>query len=570
MNIKKYRPVFHSPIPRARWILVAVISLTLVLSLAARFVWLQGVQTDFLQEQGNARALRVVPIMTHRGVIQDRNAEPLALSSPVTSVWVLPKEVDLKDPNWANVARRLGFSKEAIAQKITQNPRKHFVYLKRHLFPSVEKELSKLGVRGLYFQREYRRFYPDGEVCAHILGFANIDEQGQEGLEMAYNKWLQGEQGQERVLKDRAGKEVEYIQRVRPVRPGQSVTLSIDRRLQYIAYKTLLGAVKKHNAQGGTVVLLDAHTGEILAMVNQPSYNPNIRQNVDKQRFRNRAVTDLFEPGSVFKSLSMANVLEQKVVPRNILIDTNPGKMSIGKYTVQDIHNNGVLDLEGVIKKSSNIGITKLTLKTPPDSLYQLLKKMGFGVATDSQFPGEVSGRLYQAQRWHPFILATLSFGYGVSVTALQLAQSYAVLANGGYKVPVSFLKVGDKQEKTQVLSTAAAKDVARMLTLNTLAGSGTRAQVEGYFVAGKTGTAKKVGRHGYEKKYLSVFAGFAPASNPRLVMVVIIDEPQGEYYGGLVAAPVFGKIMEGALRLLNVPLDRPDKDIPIWELPAA
>lgn len=570
MNIKKYRPVFHSPLPRARWMLVCVVGVALVLSLVARFVWLQGFQKDFLQEQGDARALRVVPIMTHRGVIQDRNAEPLALSSPVTSVWVLPKEVNLKDPNWANVARRLGFTKEAIAQKVAQNPRKHFVYLKRHLFPSVEKELSKLGVQGLYFQREYRRFYPDGEVCAHILGFANIDEQGQEGLEMAYNKWLQGEQGQERVLKDRSGKEVEYIQRVRPVRPGQSITLSIDRRLQYIAYKALLGAVKKHNAQGGTVVLLDAHSGEILAMVNQPSYNPNIRQNVDKQRFRNRAVTDLFEPGSVFKSLSMANVLEQHVVPRNILIDTNPGKMAIGQYTVQDIHNNGVLDMEGVIKKSSNIGITKLTLKTPPDSLYQLLKKMGFGVATESQFPGEVSGRLYQAQRWHPFILATLSFGYGVSVTALQLAQAYAVLANGGYKVPVSFLKVGDEQQKTQVLATAAAKDVARMLTLNTLAGSGTRAQVEGYFVAGKTGTAKKVGRHGYEKKYLSVFAGFAPASNPRLVMVVIIDEPQGEYYGGLVAAPVFGQVMEGALRLLSVPLDRPDKNMPIWEMPAA
>lgn len=523
-----------------------------------RLVVLQILDNQYLQSQGDARTIRTVPLVAQRGIIMDRHGEPLAVSSPVKSVWVNPTEIDLQDPNWARLADLLNLKPQYVAQKLTQKQHKQFVYIKRHIPPMVGKKIDALALKGVHLQTEYQRFYPSGEVVSHVIGTTNVDHQGIQGLELAFNDELAGESGHYRVLKDAQGSKVEGFSDKKLAKSGKDILLSLDNRIQYLAYRELKSAVYQYQASSGSIVVLDAKTGEVLAMVNYPSYNPNIHyQDVDG-RFRNRAVTDQFEPGSVIKAFSIANILASGKYDPYTEVDTSPGWMKVSGKVVRDTRNFGVLDLNRVIQKSSNVGIAKLTLELPPESLYETLGKLGFGQKTESGFPGESAGFLSTKVSNNPFVLATLSFGYGISVTPLQLARAYAILANEGKKTAISFLKQSDSGmlQKDQILDPQVAQAVKKMLQLSIAQGTGHRASVPGYQVAGKTGTVRKVSQRGYsEDSHVGVFAGFAPVEDPRVVIVVMIDEPKGgQYYGGQVAAPVFSRVMFGALRLMNIP----------------
>ncbi|HRE31166.1 MAG TPA: penicillin-binding protein 2, partial [Candidatus Berkiella sp.] len=407
-----------------------------------RLVMLQIIDKHYLQSQGDARTIRTVPMMAKRGLITDRRGEPLAISTPVKSVWVVPTKANIEHPDWVKLAHLLEMNPAHITQKIVQKKDKQFVYLKRHISPMLGKKVEALNIPGVHLQTEYQRFYPTGEVSAHIIGTTDIDHNGAQGLELGFNELLAGESGHYRVLKDAVGQKVQSVAGEKQAVSGQDVVLSIDNRIQYLAYRELLAAVKKHDAIGGSVVVLDVKTGEVLAMANQPSFNPNRHYQVVDHRFRNRAVTDQFEPGSVLKSFSVANILASGKYDSYTEVDTNPGWMKVSGKVVRDGKNYGVLDLSHVIQKSSNVGIAKLTLELPPESLYETLRKVGFGQRTASGFPGESSGYLSAKVTNNPFVLATVSFGYGMSVTPLQLAQAYAVLADGGRKHPVSFIKI--------------------------------------------------------------------------------------------------------------------------------
>lgn len=528
-------------------------------ALVLRAVDLQVLKRGFLQDQADARHLRTVSIPAHRGMILDRNGEPLAVSTPVESVWANPQELAGAREFLPALARLLGMEVDELQGRLARRADREFVYLRRQVNPTVAAQLRALDAPGVYLQREYRRYYPDGEVAAHLVGFTDIDDRGQEGIELAYDDWLRGEPGAKRVLKDGRHHVIENVERIRAARPGRDLTLSIDRRIQYLAYRELKAAVQQHRARSGSVVVLDARSGEVLAMVNQPSYNPNNRARIRPAHLRNRALTDVFEPGSTMKPLTIACALESGRYRPDTAIDTSPGLFQVGVNTVRDMHDYGRLDVTGVIRKSSNVGAAKIALSLPAEDLWSLLARAGFGQVTASGFPGEASGLLMDWRRWHPIEQATLAFGYGISVTPLQLARAYTLFAADGRLRPVSLLRVEDVPRGEPVLSPKVARAVREMMeTVVQPGGTATAARVAGYRVAGKTGTVHKSVAGGYaEDRYNSVFVGLAPASRPRLVTVVMISEPQaGEHFGGKVAGPVFSRVMAGALRLLNIAPD--------------
>jgi cell division protein FtsI (penicillin-binding protein 3) len=534
-------------------------------TLVWRAVCLQVLDKEFLLSQGEARHLRVVSLPAHRGVIQDRNGEPLAVSTPVESVWVNPQELGGEQQRIPQLAAVLSLDSGKVQQLLASRADREFVYLRRHLSPALAKKVSALKIPGVYLQREYRRYYPGGEVAAHVVGFTNIDDQGQEGLELAYEDWLGGEPGAKRVIKDGRHHIIEDVESIRRPRPGKDLKLSIDRRIQYLAYRELKAVMKEHKARAASAVVLDVKSGEVLAMVNQPSFNPNNRQELHRSHMRNRAVTDVFEPGSTMKPFIVVTALQSGRFRPETPVSTSPGWYRVGVNTVRDVHDYGELDVTGVIRKSSNVGISKIALSLPAEDIWNTLADLGFGAQTYSGFPGEASGLLSYHGGWNEIETATLAYGYGISVTALQLAQAYGVLATDGIKRSVTFLREGDVSEERRIMPAATARQVRAMLEQAAgPEGTAPQARVAGYRVAGKTGTVKKSAPGGYSRnKYLAVFAGMAPASDPRLVMVVMVDEPgNGKYYGGQVAAPVFSRVMSGALRLLAVPPD----DLPLLE----
>ena len=539
--------------------LIAVFFGLLASSLIARAVHLQVFNKDFLNHQADARHLRVEKISAHRGTITDRNGEPLAISTPVDSIWANPKELAPAVDDVPQLARVLGVDSQQLIRRITRSMDKEFLYLKRRLSPEKAQEVLALKLPGINVQREYRRYYPAGEVAGHLIGLTNIDDDGQEGLELAFNHWLAGEMGAKRVLKDRNGRSVENVESIRPPHHGKELRTSIDLRIQYVAYRTLKAAIQTHSAESGSIVVLDVQTGEVLAIVNQPTYNPNDRSQFSAERYRNRAITDIFEPGSSIKPLVVAAALESGEYRPSSVIDTAPGYVVVGPKTIEDSRNLGRISLTTILARSSNVGATKLAMSLQADQLWNTMTYFGLGSLTASGFPGESAGLLTHFSHWRPISQATLAYGYGLSVTPLQLAQAYGVLGNNGQLRPISLVALDQPAEGDQIISRESANSVRRMLEeVVRPGGTGKGAAVTGYRIAGKTGTSWKFAAGGYSKdKYISVFAGLAPASNPRLAAVVVIDEPAGElYYGGDVAAPVFADVMSESLRLLAVPPD--------------
>jgi len=542
-----------------RYSLLVILLLSVALGLGWRVISLHIFEQDFLRHQGEARTLRVVSTAPYRGMITDRNGEPLAISTPVDSIWVNPKEFMAEHPQLLSLASLLDLSIDQLMEKINRNANREFVYLQRHAPPQLAQQVKALEVPGIHLKPEYRRYYPAAEVTAHVLGFTDIDDHGQEGLELTFDSWLSGMPGSKRVIKDRRGREVQILEGIQDMHSGQDVVLSLDQRLQYLAYRELKAAVLEHQALAGSAVILDVHTGEILAMVNQPSFNPNLRLKLPLDgRFRNRAVTDLMEPGSIIKTFSVASALQNGQVKPTTMIDTSPGWMKVAGHPVREDNqkNFGVIDVATILKKSSNVGVSKLTLALPSETLWQTYRNVGFGAATGSNFPGEASGTLVRPPN-SSFMLATLAFGYGMNVTPLQIAQAYAVLGAGGNKHPVTFLKQPGKPNAEQVLDPVVARQVVDMLAQVVSEGSGKKAQVLGYPMAGKTGTVRKISSGVYqEDSHVAVFAGLAPASHPRFAIVVVVDDPkhnQNIYYGSQIAAPIFSKIAAGAMRIFNI-----------------
>jgi len=528
--------------------------------LVGRAFFLQVYDNEFLLRQADSRHLRVEAISAHRGAITDRHGEPLALSSPVDSIWVEPQKLSpVLDEHIGRLSRALDISEDRLARRLAGGADKQFLYLKRHLSPEDAERVLSLDIPGVNVQREYSRYYPAGEVIGHLVGFTDIDDNGQEGLESGLNGWLAGESGAKRVLKDRYGRSIENVESIRPARNGRTVRTSIDLRLQYLAYRTLKTAVQRYKAETGSLVVLDVGTGEVLAMVSQPGYNPNDRSQFLPQRYKNRAVLDIFEPGSSIKPFIVASALDSGRFRPSSVIDTSPGYIDVPPKRIEDSRNLGEISLTTILARSSNVGITKLAQQLSFEQMWGTLNDVGFGQITGSMFPGEQTGKVPPFEDWREIRQATMAYGYGLSVTALQLAQAYAALGNDGFVRPVSLLAVDDVPEGRQVLSSANARAVVRMLEEVVRPGStGAGAAVNGYRVAGKTGTAWKAAPGGYSQdKYVSIFAGLAPATDPKLAVVVVIDEPSGElYYGGDVAAPVFADVMSESLRLLAIPPD--------------
>ena len=525
-------------------------------ALVARAVNLQIMDTEFLQEQGEARFLREVKVPTRRGNILDRNGEPLAVSTPVDSVWVNPRELLQAPEDIVPLAAAIAVDAEVVERRLTQRSTREFVWVRRRLHPDVAAKIKSMKLHGVFLQKEYRRFYPAGEVTSHVIGFTNIDDVGQEGLELAYNDWLQGKPGLKRVIRDRLGRTVENVEMLRESVPGQDLTLTIDRRLQYLAYRELKSTVLKHGARSGSVVLLDIASGEILAMVNQPSYNPN-HPDFDSGGLRNRALTDVFEPGSMMKPFAIASALESGKFTPTTPVDTTPGWINISGYTIKDHRNYGPIDITGIITKSSNVGVTKVALQLEPEHMWNTYDRFGFGNVTGTGFPGESAGVLRNYRRWRKVEQATLAYGYGMSVTTLQLAEAFAALADDGRLRRPSLIQ-GATNPAISVLDPVIARQVAVMLeTVTGPEGTAKAAQVENYRVSGKTGTSRKASASGYTARYIASFAGFAPSSDPRLVCIVMINDPTaGQFYGGQVAAPLFSSVMSGALRLMDIPPD--------------
>ena len=545
---------------RLRWVALAL-GLCSV-SLVGRAAYVQLINSDFYQRQGEARYLRELPIKTSRGMITDRNGEPVAVSTPVASIWVNPQELLRSPERIPELAQAVGMSVDELSSRLSQKSDKEFMYLRRRINPDDAERVVALKIPGVAAQREFRRFYPQGEAMAHVLGFTNIDDRGQEGLELAFDEWLRGEAGAKRVIRNRKGETVES-DLLRAAVPGKDLTLSIDRRIQFLAYRELRNALVENKAAGGSIVIMDVATGEIMAMVNLPTYNPNSLAGAIPDTRRNRAVTDLVEPGSTMKPLTIASALQAGVVTKDTIIDTNPGYMSLGRYTIRDVpRNNGVLNVTGVITRSSNVGAAKVVAKMSDQVFYDSVHKFGYGSRPGSGFPGESGGVLPRPARWSGSSKTTMSYGYGLSVTPLQIATAYSALGNGGKLIPPTFVK-GQHNEARQVVDPQVAKEVVAMMETVVTLGGAKQAAVLGYHVAGKTGTARKAGPGGYERgHYNALFAGVVPATNPRFATVIVINDPQaGKYYGGLVSAPVFHNVMDGALRLMDVPPD----DIQSW-----
>jgi len=542
-----------------RLTLVTVFFALLAASLVARAVQLQVFNRDFLNQQADTRHLRTEKIAAHRGTITDRNGEPLAISTPVDSIWANPSKLAPAVDRIPELAQLLGLDPQQLIRRVTRSMDKEFLYLKRHLSPEQAQLALALKLPGVDVQREYRRYYPAGEVAGHLVGFTDIDDEGQEGLELAFNHWLAGESGAKRVLKDRLGRSVENVESIRPPHHGKDLRSSIDLRIQYLAYRALKGAIQMYSAESGSIVVLDVRTGEVLAIVNQPGYNPNDRAQYSAERYRNRAITDIFEPGSSIKPLVVAAALESGDYRPSSVIDTAPGYVVVGPKTIEDSRNLGRISLTTILARSSNVGVTKLAMTLAPEQLWSTMTRFGLGSLTSSGFPGESAGLLTHYNHWRPINQATLAYGYGVSVTPLQLAQAYSVLGTNGVLRPISLVALDASPEGDRVLTETTAMAVRRMLEeVVRPGGTGTKAAVAGYRIAGKTGTAWKFAAGGYsEDKYISIFAGLAPASEPRLAAVVVIDEPSGElYYGSDVAAPVFAEVISESLRLLAIPPD--------------
>ncbi len=543
-----------------RWRSLLVLALVVAgaAGLAARAVELQLLDHRFLAKQGDDRSLRVVKIAAHRGAITDRNGEPLALSTPVDSIWVNPQEINENIDQLPKLARALQQDPQTLARRITSNLDREFLYLERHMPPEQAALVKSLGVAGVYSLREYRRYYPAGEVTGHVVGFTTVDDQGQEGLELGYDELLNGEEGAKRVLQDLYGHSVENVESIRAPRPGHDLTSSIDLRIQYLAYRELKSAMQQYEARAGSVIIIDCDTGEVLAMVNQPAYNPNDREQLKPELYRNRAATDIFEPGSTIKPFIMAAALASGQYRPDTIIDTSPGFIKVGTKPFADEHDLGAIDLATVLAKSSNVGTAKVALSLKPEQIWSTLTALGFGRVTGSDFPGESAGMLSNYSHWRPIGIATLSHGYGISVTPLQLAHAYATIGAFGLRRPISFEKVSGPVPGERVMDPRVAKSLMQMLEQVVVGGTGKRAAVVGYRVAGKTGTAWKSIAGGYSTdKYMATFAGLVPASHPRLATVIVIDEPSGNLFMAAdVAAPVFSNLLTGALRLMDIPPD--------------
>ncbi|RAU17896.1 penicillin-binding protein 2 [Nitrincola tibetensis] len=539
--------------------LVFAIFLVIVVGITGKLLSLYMVDQAFLQNQGDARSVRTMLIPAHRGLITDRNGEPLAVSAPVASIWVDPRFIDIQHRNFRRLSQVLEIPQDELLSRLQSNAERRFVYLRRQVTPELAESVQVLGVPGVNVDREYRRFYPAGEVTAHIVGFTNVDGEGQEGMELAYEQILSGEHGRKLVMRDRVGRTISHIRSIQDAQPGTDLQLSIDLRLQYMAYRELKAVVEAHNADSGSVVILDVQTGEVLAMVNQPSYNPNDRSRLQPAALRNRAMTDLFEPGSTVKPMSVAAALMTGRYQPDTVVKTSPGTMRVRNATIRDFRNYGDLDLTGIITKSSNVGTVRLVLDMEPDRLPSLLQNMGMGQMTHTGFPGERSGVLPFVSERQVVERATMSYGYGLSVTPLQLAQAYIPFASDGIMRPVSLLKI-DENKGHRIMPEGIGHQVLDMMeTVIGPTGTARRAAVTGYRVAGKTGTVHRLGSSGYNRdEYTAVFAGIAPVSDPRLAVVVMVDNPKGrEYYGGEVAAPVFSRVTQGAMRLLNIDPDK-------------
>jgi cell division protein FtsI (penicillin-binding protein 3) len=547
------------PVWRARLVLAVLAAGFAVL--CARAVYLQAMKTDFLQGKGDARYSRLLETPATRGRILDRHGEALAVSTPVKSVWAIPADAaELSRAERRRLAALLALRPGEIDRRLSDSSR-DFVYLKRQVAPETAEAIEALGLKGVHQHREFRRYYPGGEVTAHVLGFTGVDDTGQEGVELAYQPSLAGTPGSRRVIKDRLGRVVEDVQSIRAAQDGRDLVLSIDSKIQSLAFAALKSAVAQHGAKAGALIALDVHSGEILALANVPSYNPNNRAKLSGAQLRNRVITDLFEPGSTLKPFTVALAIESgKVTPRT-RVATGSGRMALANYTIRDLHPAESMSVAEVLQKSSNVGAAKLALALPREAMWDLFRRVGFGTAPELGFPGAAAGRLRDYRRWRPVEQATMSYGHGISVSLVQLARAYTIFARDGELVPLTLVKTGAAVSGEKVLSAQAARAVRAMLELAVQpGGTGPRARIMGWRVAGKTGTAHKQENGAYAAdKYLSSFVGFAPVSAPRLVVAVMIDEPApGRHYGGTVAAPVFAQVMQGALRLLGAPHDAP------------
>jgi cell division protein FtsI (penicillin-binding protein 3) len=567
-------------IPRWRYYLVMLGLASLPVLVTGKIAQLQVMPNeergvDFLQTQGDVRAIREEVIPAYRGLITDRNGEPLAVSTPVITLIANPKymQTAAAEADLERLAAAMDISLAALKARLKHYRNKSFMRLARQISPAEAEKILSLRIPGVSGQQEYKRFYPAGEVTAQLVGITDIKDQGREGMELAYDSWLTGEPGSKKVMKDRAGRIIKDISLVKPASPGEALRLSIDLRVQYAAYRALKASVKKHQAKSGSVVVLDIETGEVLAMANQPSFNPNDLSNLKSAATRNRAITDQMEPGSTVKPFTLLAALESGKFAADTKVDTSPGYLRVTYKTFVDPKNYGVLDLAGILTKSSQVGTTKVALALDPDATRGMFERVGFGEPIGSGFPGEIVGELPGHRSWDPVTQATFAFGYGLSASSLQMARAYSVLANDGLRREISLVALDEPPESIRVVDAGITQDVRQMLQAAAGAsGTGKRASIDGYSVGGKTGTLHKVkAGGGYdEDRYMSVFAGLSPVDNPRLVTIVVIDEPQdGDYFGGLVAAPVFSEVTGNALRLLQVTPDQLDGDRTIASLRA-
>lgn len=553
------KPDIAAKLPGWRATALFVALLIGLAGLLGRGVYLQGIHNDFLQKKGDARYSRVIEVSAHRGKISDRNGEPMAVSTPVESVWASPPDVEADRRQVKRLAQILGMDVGDLKNRLFDTSR-DFVYLKRQLPPDQVEKVVAMNFPGVSLQREYRRYYPAGEEAAQTLGFTGQDDNGQEGMELALQELLGGKPGSQRVIKDNRGSIVEDAGSLHPSKPGSDIVLSLDSNLQHIAYRELESAVKQHRAKAGAIVVLDSRTGEVLALANYPGYNPNNRNNTSSKAMRNRAIADLFEPGSTLKPFTVAKAIETGKVKPTTVINTEHGVYTLGNRKIHDSHPESRLTVAQVIQQSSNIGAAKIALSLKSETMWQGLADSGFGAQTGSNFPGEAPGKLRDPKTWRPIEQATMAYGHGISVNLLQLARAYTIFANDGELKPISLLKLDAPVTGMRVFSERTSRELRDMLEMVVLpGGTAPLAQIAGYRVAGKTGTAHKLVDGRYVDHYIASFVGFAPASNPRLVVAVMIDDPSGaDYYGGEVAAPVFSKVTGAALRALNVPNDAP------------
>ena len=539
-------------------VLLTVIAIVIVIKLVSLYTY----DREFLQNQGDKRTIRTMQVPAHRGLITDRNGEALAVSAPVAAVWVNPKLIDITEPKLRQLAKILAKKRGYIVDKVKKNSQREFIYIQRQVAPDIAQKVVALNITGVNVDREYKRYYPAGEVTTHLVGFTGIDGTGQEGIELAYEKALLGSPGKKLVMQDRLGRVIKHIKLLEKSESGQDVQLSIDLRLQYLAYKELKSAVKSHSADSASVVILDVKTGEVLAMVNQPSYNPNDRSVLTGEQLRNRALTDVFEPGSTVKPFTVAAALMSGKYDRDSVVQTKPGYMFVKGKKIKDFRDYGELSITRIITKSSNVGVTKLALSLDQDAMHNMFFNVGIGRLPSTGFPGERSGQLPYYSHRQVIERAVMAYGYGLSVTPIQLAHAYSVLANSGVKVPIRLLKIKQAPAGRRIIPKDIANDVVTMMETTTQAdkgGTGRKAAVFGYRVAGKTGTARKASRGGYDlDKYISVFAGITPASDPKIAIVVMVNNPKGQQYsGGGVAAPIFSRVATGALRMLNISPDQ-------------